>query len=670
MSRNILARAHGIGLDLSSGGSFARALAAYYFTKAPTDGSSAFLVSASSGVRRLEDRGDGLGRSLLMEKSSTNVLLWSRDPTHAGWSAGTATQTANANGGVDASGVAARINAGSGQYSAFQTTSLATTPIAGSLWVRGVSSTQSHQLDVYGNGGGVNHASVLSAPSTSYARNDKSGVAAGMGGGMFPVEAQDLTGSGGQAATAQDVYVDMMQIEAGYYPTSPIPTTTVAETRPADTLSYASGAYPADFISKGIVVDFAPDASSAEIASSGETWVLVGADQFGIDLLDSYLSIGSDGAGHAAIALISKGTTIANMTGVVFSRAQHLTITMRPAAGTLKISGATSGNGLAAGPAVAWDSATTLYVGGDHAGANNATGRFVGARLRTASTGSLPTISGSPTIGGTLTITGSGPFVLLRGNVDAGSVTTPYTYVAADVGPSITVANEFGRSNAVQFALPTANIAGDWDSYTAGHYHLTSGLVDTAYDQSGAGNDLTQSNAAHRPAISSGGAPDGSHDAFNFALLAGASVSLRKNAMGLGSAITVYSVTQVPPNQGYVSGGANADTRDTFTATGPILYLYAGSNACGVTPVTVGAWIVDAAVYNGASSAHSINGGTQVTGNPGAGTDAGHVFGGQFADAAANCLQEKAVRQIVYNTAHSAAQVADISAYLKWWSGI
>lgn len=303
--------------------------------------------------------------------------------------------------------------------------------------------------------------------------------------------------------------------------------------------------------------------------------------------------------------------------------------------------------------------------------------RYLGSTAAFAPPGA-PTISGTPSVGGTMTIAsgGGGPhtsYSLYRGGVLVGTITTPYTYVVADVGPALTVKDvgpggTSAASNTLQFSLPTANIAGDWDSYTAGHYHLTSGLVDTAYDQSGAGNDLTQSNAAHRPAIASAGGPDAVHDAFNFALLAGASVSLRKNAMGLGSAITVYSVTQVPPNLGYISGGANADTRDTFV-TGGNIDLYAGSNACAVA-ATTGTWIVDAAVYNGASSAHSINGGTQATGNPGSGTDAGHVWGGQFADVSSNCLQEKAVRQIVYNAAHSAGTVADISAYLKWWSGL
>ena len=78
---------------------------------------------------------------------------------------------------------------------------------------------------------------------------------------------------------------------------------------------------------------------------------------------------------------------------------------------------------------------------------------------------------------------------------------------------------------------------------------------------------------------------------------------------------------------------------------------------------------MSAAVFNGASSAHSINGGAQVTGNVGALTDAGHTFGGRGGGVVQG-FNSKATRHIIYSVAHSAAQVLQVVAYLRAWSGV
>lgn len=357
-------------LDLSVGGAFARALVAFYFTRAPTDGATAFMVQAASGVRRMENRGDGLGASLLMEGSATNYLLNSRAMNAASWTAGTGTLTVNAANGPDGTAVAAQENAASAQYGPWAQNPGPTGNVVASIWVRAVSGTASHQIELL-NSPAV--ARVLSV-GTTYGRNMAQGNVS-VNSGMITLDARDETANGGQVATAQNCYLDLPQLEAGFYPTSPINTTTAAVTRPADTLSYASGSYPAAFLTSGFVVSFAPDASSTDFIASNEDWRLV---QVGAN---DYVRIRKNT--NCVVELVCGGTVVATLT-ITFSRAQALMITASPTRGSLTVSGATTGNGTNVGTGAAWPSGSTLYVGGDNAGAHNVTGRYVGAAIAQA----------------------------------------------------------------------------------------------------------------------------------------------------------------------------------------------------------------------------------------------------------------------------------------------
>lgn len=175
------------------------------------------------------------------------------------------------------------------------------------------------------------------------------------------------------------MYVDCAQLEANYYPTSPIRTTSASVTRPTDTLSYTTGNYPAAFLTDGVVVVFAPDASDAEITTAQEDWRLVQVSS------NDYVTIRRV-AGFPDVCkaeLVCGGSIVASRT-ITFSRAQSLTITAKPSAGSLTVSGATTGDGTTTGSGAAWASSATLYVGGDNSGGNNATGRFVGASVSVA----------------------------------------------------------------------------------------------------------------------------------------------------------------------------------------------------------------------------------------------------------------------------------------------
>lgn len=362
-------------LDLSSGGTFSRALSAFYYTGAPTDGVRAFMVAAASGVRRVEDRGDGLGRCLLMEKSATNLVKQNRDPTQtSAWQVGTSTPTAGDENGPDGSATGTRIQIAAGGYSPYQAITTSNLEVTGSIWhkrKRGIGVGNS-QCSLPNNSVTVGTGASISKTLSETWQRDSASTNVGGGGTV-----QELEGRAGTGFTAQalDNNVDLVQVEFGYYPTSPIPTTTAAVTRPADTLSYANGAYPVGFLTSGVVIDFAPDAADSEIVSANEEWRLL---QVGSS---DYVRI-RNSSGSCKIELMCGGTSFGRT--VTFSRGQRLLITAKPSAGTITISGATTGNGTATGTGAAWASGATLYIGGSNAGTNNATGRYVGAIITQA----------------------------------------------------------------------------------------------------------------------------------------------------------------------------------------------------------------------------------------------------------------------------------------------
>lgn len=358
-------------LNLTTGGTFARTSAAWYQTSASA------IASASSGTRRAAvDRGDGLGIGYLAEKSATNLILRSRDKANAAWTkSGTPTYDAT---GPDGSAVADEISTSTSQFGFYQGpfTVAAGEYWALSAWVRSPAGTTNYGFAGVNGAVSVDVMAAEGTADTTWRHVRASGVAVA---GGFGTSLYTMFGVGNAfgslvaySSAARDALYDLCQLEAGPYPTSPIDTAGASVTRPQDTLSYASGAYPAGFLTSGVVIIFAPDASSAEIISANEDWRLVQV------ATKDYVRIRKNGAG-CDIDLVSNNTIVATRT-VTFSRGAALTITAKPSAGSLTVSGATTGDGTATGSGAAWQSGQTLYIGGDNTGANPATGRFLDAR--------------------------------------------------------------------------------------------------------------------------------------------------------------------------------------------------------------------------------------------------------------------------------------------------
>jgi len=195
----------------------------------------------------------------------------------------------------------------------------------------------------------------------------------------------------------------------------------------------------------------------------------------------------------------------------------------------------------------------------------------------------------------------------------------------------------------------------------------TSGKIDTLLDQSGNGNHYTQATAANRPARIAAGGPYG-RDAVDFRLVATRGVNVSRANVGAGTGpVTTYTVSQIGTSGRYISDGAAINSRASFNNGGTMQRLFAGAAAADVA-VLPGQWVIEACVFNGASSKHSVDGGVIATGNVGATTDIGDTWGGTAGIANdAQGLNALAVRRIVYNVAHTDAEINARVALLHVW---
>lgn len=347
-------------LSLLTGGTFTRSTEGSVLTAAPTDGSTAFLVWLAANTRRIGYLG------VLIEGSRTNRMIQSRTPANIAWSSGTAALTSAANAGVDGAALAFRELAGLSMVSQFQTALVGTGQECASVWVRAVSGAANHQIVGF-DAGPSNIRANAKAVTTTYARNDVTHTV-GTSIGIIPLDSRDWSANGGQAANTQDCYLDLAQSEQGYFPTSAIRTTAAAATRGADILTFASGQYFAALLSAGGAFTFAPLMTSAELVLQNIDMRLlqVGAND--------YVRLRNN-AGTAVLDLVCGGVVKGTLSPT-WSRDQVLSIRFNPAAGTITLAGATTGNGANGGSGAAWAAASTLYVGADNAGANNAFGHF------------------------------------------------------------------------------------------------------------------------------------------------------------------------------------------------------------------------------------------------------------------------------------------------------
>lgn len=348
-----------IGLFLGQGGTFTRGSVAMYQTGAPTDGSTPFYAQAAANIRRIENRGDGLGPMLLMEGSVTNRFANNRTKVSL---TGTDTLTDAAGPGIDGTTTAVRHQAASGQNDGQNHTTEGGTF---SVYGRAFSGTSSWGYTLNGSvSGGV------ASQSTTYARKDL--FIASTAGVVCPVDGFDRSGSGGIVAGARDILTDFPQWETTFWPTSPIVVVGSTATRAADVLSYPVGQYPDLFRTIGFRIQFAPDFTHAELVASGDICTLVSfSGGAGTDRLSL-----SHAAGVASV-YTQDSTVGAQSTGAkTWARGSLLTIDVYPSAGRVITSGFLTGNGTTAITPFSWP-VGTLWIGTNKGNAAQAAyGRF------------------------------------------------------------------------------------------------------------------------------------------------------------------------------------------------------------------------------------------------------------------------------------------------------
>ena len=355
----------GVSLSLLGGGTFTRSTEGSYLTGAPTDGSSAFLAWAGADVRRVENRGDGLGPMLLMEGSRTNYVLQNRNFSTY-WSPDAGVYTA---GQPSPDGIAAgyRQQVPSTKLGDYQlTVGMPTTGYHSvSQWIRSYSGTVTGRFSAWEASGTAN-LGMTGSIDTTFRRWDMQYAALSQMW-IAPSSGRALN-SGAIPAGAADQIADLIQIEAAAFPSSAIRTTAATVTRAADALSYAAGQYPASFCDQILSFTFAPDCSSAElVAAAGQfcpIWFGTGSAN-GIFISNSL----------AVSVWLSNSQKIVS-SAISWSRGQPITFTVRPSAGMLIIGGATTGNGIYSGTPFTWSPSDALWIGSRNTGADACFGRF------------------------------------------------------------------------------------------------------------------------------------------------------------------------------------------------------------------------------------------------------------------------------------------------------
>jgi hypothetical protein len=320
------------------------------------------MAWAPHDTRRIENRGDALGDTLLIEGSRTNQIHDSRDLTQ--WLAMSAGSNTIANDGVSPDGLAAadHIVLTANNYSPYQSwPSPGGVMVSGSMYARRASGAGAGTLQFSLHDMSTPLAQMIDENWTRVSLSHRSSPSLPIY--LVPGEGRALDGL---AAMSLDYLVDLCQLEAGAFPSSPIETAASGGTRAADLLSYGLGQYPDVFRTSGVQVAFAPDFSSDDMIAEGNgtihTIVSFGAtDGLRLENRSGQLVATASAAGGAGGMTMSSGS-------LTWGRGELLTFDLRPTSLTV------GGNApVTPSTPLVWPIAP-LYVGGAD---GSCFGRFV-----------------------------------------------------------------------------------------------------------------------------------------------------------------------------------------------------------------------------------------------------------------------------------------------------
>ena len=214
---------------------------------------------------------------------------------------------------------------------------------------------------------------------------------------------------------------------------------------------------------------------------------------------------------------------------------------------------------------------------------------------------------------------------------------------------------------------------------------IVSGAVATLGDASGNGRNFTQGTAANRPAYTAsdanfGGRPSMTFDGNDW--LSGPSFAAMGNTTiyvtgsitsylmtfdhifcignpGSGDAVGVYLGGAATLASGrYDHPGGSASIRDITIGSSPVRLAYSGAISAGGALWTT--------YLDGSASGADVSTGATAGGT----TDAAALSAIGSNLSGTQTMLGKIVSILVYNAAHSAAQVAQVDAWLKWRNGL
>jgi hypothetical protein len=451
VSADFSAGALGIA-TLPAGVNYSRASVA---TTSDKSGGSVVITGIGVDVPRIAKSANGRV-GLRFEESRTNILKNSQDMAGTGWTAGSATYTANAATGPDGNATADRVNATSAQFGP----SVSAVDLAGgapaigtalsfSSWQRAVTSTPAGQGYIQDSPTSVVFNEAFSG--TAWRRYERTRITLAAMTNVVPVDGR-ATGSGATAA-ARDVYCDLAQLETGRWCSEAIVTGNGSATRAGGRLWYASATQCLSGGRLGLRVSFEAPCSAADYSANARLWtidannyaelvassrlinVVIGGSTFTTsrpvwwapgDLVELWIECGG-GVLLTSVQYRVNGGTVATV-GTSYSAAQAA---ISPGANTLDLFCNGTASQLSA-LFVSWE----LYASGNR------------PSWATAPRSACPTITGAMVVSGTLSIAnvalaGTAPYTYVwkRSGVAIGGATAAtYTPVVADIYPDITCA--------------------------------------------------------------------------------------------------------------------------------------------------------------------------------------------------------------------------------------
>lgn len=322
-------------MDFARGGTFTRASTAYSRVGASQ------LVQVAAGTRRFEN-----GR-ILIEGSRTGTGRQSENLDNASWTKTNCTITANSTVAPDGTTTADTITTTTGGLTTSVAITIATAPSGNgglTFWAKADESYTASYL--YDSNGTDQDTNFTVNTSWQRIRVNYGGVTAA------PTLIFRPHGVGGSGTAGRTLYIWGVHTENTTAPSSYIQTTTANVTRAADSLTYAAGEWNTYLASGSYYVEWTPYCSSAQVN--------VVTDLLSFGSASDRLSVTNTDAPNVVVG----GVTVVAGSAITWSSDQTIRFTVRPAAGTLTVSGASTGNGTATGTPWTWPTAVTLRVGG------------------------------------------------------------------------------------------------------------------------------------------------------------------------------------------------------------------------------------------------------------------------------------------------------------------